>query len=149
MSCRARRSIRCLRAIFLPPRGITYSTASALIKRMIIDPPAEHKVVKETYKHISLAKDSKITSRKDSALLAQLRSGHCKRLAAYNHRLDETVSPMCRRCDEEEETVEHWIRCPAATLKRQEIFGDDTVDLGTLTKHPLRSLTLAKATLMD
>ena len=91
-----------------------------------------------------------MTSRKDAALLAQLRSGHCRYLAAYNHRIDNTKSPTCSKCEEEEdETISHWLKCPATIMKRISIFGKDNISLGTLTEEPTKVLAFAKATLLD
>ena len=116
---------------------------------MIKDPAPTHDLVKRSYKHISLAKDGNITCRKDAALVAQLRSGHCKYLAAYEHRIDPTKSPICKKCDEEEETVQHWLKCPATIQKRISIFGQADISLGTLTKDPTKVLTFARATLLE
>ena len=95
-----------------------------------------------------MKRDAKIDSRKDAALLAQLRSGHCLKLAHYQNRIDPTKSPTCPRCLLEDETVKHWINCPALTQKRLNSYGRIDVDLGALTKEPERSLVYAKATLM-
>ena len=129
--------------------AITYGTAKALIERMIKDPPPTHEIVKNSYKHISLKRDEKITCRKDAALVAQLRAGHCRHLAAYNHRIDNTKSPTCSKCGEEDETVIHWLlKCPATIMKRISIFGNSILSLGTLTEHPEKVLTFARATLL-
>ena len=127
--------------------AITYGTAKALIVRMIKDPDPKHDIVKESYKNISLKRDEGLKSRKDAALVAQLRTGHCRHLAAYRNRIDDTKSPLCSNCDEEHETVLHWLKCPATIMKRIAIFGNATISLGTLTKEPLKVLTFAKATL--
>ena len=89
-----------------------------------------------------------VSNRRDACLLAQLRSGHCKQLAHYANRIDEKTSPTCRRCNKEPETVEHWLKCPATVMKRQQQFGRDNVDLGILSRDPERSLAFAKATLL-
>ncbi|KAL5259786.1 hypothetical protein ACHWQZ_G010032 [Mnemiopsis leidyi] len=57
-------------------------------------------------------------------------------LKAYQHRLDESKDETCPKCQLEAETVQHWLACPANTRKRQDIFGDDDVPLGMLTKNP-------------
>jgi ribonuclease HI len=126
---------------------ITYTTAKALIERMVGDPKPKHNLVKETYKFISLKRDEGLKCRKDAALIAQLRTGHCRHLATYRHRIDDTKSPICSNCDEEDETVIHWLKCPATILKRIGIFGKHNISLGTLTQEPLKVLAFAKATL--
>ena len=97
---------------------------------------------------VTTKKDNIVSNRRDACLLAQLRSGHCKQLAHYANRIDEKTSPTCRRCNEEPETVEHWLKCPATVMKRQQHFGRDNVDLGILSRAPERSLAFAKTTLL-
>ncbi len=125
---------------------ISYETARALMKRVIQDPKPEHAVVKESYQHYSKRKDHNISSRKDAALLAQLRSGHCLELAHYQHRIDPTKSPTCPHCNIEEETVKHWISCPTTSTIRQQTFGEPDVSLGVLSDKPDDSITYAKIT---
>ena len=127
---------------------VTYNTAKAIIKREIKDQPPKHPVVSKTYEHLSSKEDGKVKSRKDAALLAQLRSGHCKELKAYQHRLDETKDETCPRCQLEAETVQHWLSCPANIRKRQDIFGDDDVPLGMMTKNPGLILAYARETIL-
>ena len=122
-------------------------TAKALIERMVADPVPKHNLVKETYKFISLKRDEELKCRRDAALIAQLRTGHCRHLAAYRHRIDDSKSAICSNCEEEDETVIHWLKCPATIMKRIAIFGKDNISLGTLTQDPLKVLTFAKATL--
>ena len=130
------------------PCPVTYHSAVAMIKREIKDRPPQHPTVSKTYEHISLKTDHTIKSRKDATLLAQLRTGHCNKLAAYQHRIDEQKSDICPRCDLEPETVKHWITCPATIQKRMTTFGTADVPLGALTKTPDKALAFAKATLL-
>ena len=51
--------------------------------------PPSHPTILKTYEHLSSKEDKKIGSRKKAALMAQLRCGHCKELAAYQHRNDD------------------------------------------------------------
>jgi hypothetical protein len=85
---------------------------------------------------------------KDAALIAQLRSGNCKELKAYQHRLEETKDEMCPRCQLGAKTVQHWLACPANIRKRQDIFGDDDVPLGMMRKNPDPSLAYARETIL-
>lgn len=51
--------------------------------------------------------------RKHAALLLQLRTGHIP-LHYHLHRIGVTPSPLCPACDEQPETVDHYLlRCPA------------------------------------
>lgn len=133
------------------PLPISYNSAKSLIKRCTQDAPPTHTRIRETYQSISQDKDAKSChSRAEGALLAQLRTGHCLKLASYRHRLDEEQSPLCPRCDEEqEETLEHWLtKCPALNAERQATFGTCTVGLGALTYDPGGVLALARASLL-
>jgi ribonuclease HI len=127
---------------------VSYNTSIAIINREIKDPPAKHHIVSKTYEHISQKVDAKIKTRKEAALIAQLRSGHCLKLAAYQHRINEEKSETCPRCNLEPETVKHWLECPATCQKRLSVFGDMDVPLGTLTKHPDKVLAFARETLL-
>ena len=127
---------------------VSYKTSLAIINREIKDPPPQHPLISETYKHLSQKTDAKIKTRKEAALLAQLRSGHCLHLAAYKHRINEDKSEICPRCNLEPETVKHWLECPATCMKRQAVFGDMNVPLWTLTKDPDKVLAFARETLL-
>ena len=131
------------------PSPLSYNTVRAIIRREIKDPPSKHPTVSKAYEHLSIKEEKKIETRKEAALLAQLRSGHCKGLKAYQHRMDESKDETCPRCQLEAETVQHWLACPATITKRQEIFGDDEVPLGTMTKQPGLILAYAKETLLQ
>ena len=115
---------------------LSFNTARAIIKREIKDPPPKHPIVSKAYEHLSIIEEKKIKTRKEAALLAQLRSGHCKELRAYQHRIDESKDETCPRCQLEAEDVQHWLACPATIMKRQSIFGDDDVPLGMMTQQP-------------
>ena len=56
-------------------------------------------LVKVTYKDHSAKRDKEIPSRKDAALIAQPRSGHCLKLAAYRfcRKTHQTSAPIARR----------------------------------------------------
>ena len=62
--------------------------------------------------------------RQEAVLLSQLRAGHCRHLAAYCRIVNPLADPVCPRCREEPEEVEHWLRkCPAITSERTKMFG--------------------------
>ena len=129
---------------------ISYGVARAVAKAHIKDSDSQHHLVSQTYKGYNRKRaDSKIESRKDGALLAQLRAGHCLHLSHYKNRIDSTKSATCPRCGEEEETVPHWIRCPATIRTREEIFGKSDLNLDILTTNPIEILAFAKKTLLE
>ena len=76
-------------------RSVPLCTAKARIRRLIVDPPVSHARTKLVYQG---TKGKAVLSRKEAVLLAQLRSGHCRRLAAYRHVVEEGVSPTCPNC---------------------------------------------------
>ena len=118
------------------PVPVSFEVARAIVKRTFVDPEPQHPVVAETYKEVSTKKDNIVSNRRDVCLVAQLRLGHCKQLAHYANRIDEKTSPTCSKCEEEPETVGHWLKCPATVMKRQQHFGRDNVDLGILSRDP-------------
>ena len=78
------------------------------------------------YKNLNRKRDSAaVKSRKDGALLAQLRSGHCLKLHEYRHRIGIEDSPTCPTCGEEDQDVGHWLlRYPGTLPARQSLFDD-------------------------
>ena len=126
---------------------IPYGVARAVANTNIKDGDPQHHLVSQTYRGYNRKKaDSKVESRRDGALLAQLRAGHCLELSHYKNRIDPTKSATCPRCNEEEETVAHWIRCPATIRKREKIFRRPDVSLDVLSKYPTETLAFAKET---
>ena len=69
------------------------------------------------YSHATLHVDTSL-SRRDEVLLAQLRSGHCHKLAAYHNVIDPTATadPVCRRCSLAQHILEQ--ECPATASQR-------------------------------
>ena len=54
-----------------------------------------------------------VLSRRDQVLLAQLPSGHSRRLAACYNIIDSSVDPICHKCDAAPHTLEHLLQeCP-------------------------------------
>ena len=127
--------------------SVSFEVAKALIKRTVKDDDPVHPVVAESYKNLNRKREREVGSRKDAAMLAQLRSGHCLELAHYRNRIDQTKSANCSRCELEDETVKHWLSCPATRNLREKIFGKTDLDLGILTSDPEKSLAFAGETL--
>ena len=96
-------------------QGISFRAASSLIIQEISNPSVSHERTKAVY---SGKRDRILLPRKESVILAQLRSGHCTRLAAYRSIISNS-SPQCPFCEGGEETLEHWLQeCPATAAKR-------------------------------
>ena len=101
--------------------GISFQSAKALSKREIVDPPTSNLRTKAVFDG---PRYSDPLSRPDAVLIAQLRSGHCRKLAAYRSVVDSNSSPTCPYCEADHETLEHWIQeCPATAVKRIRLFG--------------------------
>ena len=130
------------------PIPVSYGVAKAVVKSHVKDEETQHQVTSESYTgYIRKKADKQTKSRKEGATLAQLRSGHCLGLAHYKNRLDQTKSAICPRCEEEDETVRHWIGCPASTRIREEIFGRADLSLDVMSTKPKETLAYAERTL--
>ena len=87
-------------------------------------------------------------SRREMVLLAQLRTGHCRHMAAYARIVNQLASPICPHCGEEPEEVEHWLqRCPAWLVARHNIFGAQPPPLSVLARAPTEVSLYARRTL--
>lgn len=122
----------------------------AVASRLIKDPELTHDLLKKTYSEYSKKRDNEeIHTRKEGALLAQLRTDHCIKLAAYRYRIGKSQDDTCPHCNLEAETVDHWVRkCPAHDAIRLSIFGTRTPGLEALGLYPTKVLKLARATLL-
>jgi hypothetical protein len=61
--------------------------------------------------------------RPHSSILLQLRTGHAP-LNKYLHKIGKADSPLCPHCQEQEESVEHFLLlCPALQTLRNQLFG--------------------------
>ena len=108
---------------------VTYSAIKHYINSTIHDPPPQHARTASVYSHDTLHTDTSL-SRRDQVLLAQLRSSHCHKLAAYHNVIDPTADPSCRKCSLASHTLEHWLQeCPATASQRFQILGEADLHL--------------------
>ena len=130
-------------------KSTTYKSAVATIKRTIKHPSPSHARTAQVYQKLSRERDEKtLLSRRDAVTLTRLRSGHSMLLAGYRTLLNPAESPSCPRCEEANETMEHWLLdCPGTLAARQEILRRTTVKLSILTEDPEGAVALAKRTL--
>ena len=132
-----------------PSKPISYGSACAHIRERTRDPPPVHQRVKAVYEALSTTRERQITNRRDQTLLAQLRSGHSTALQAYRHRIGIADSPLCPRCQQEPQDLEHWFqRCPATEARRRTLFGAENGRLDCLTRYPRRVVALARSSLL-
>ena len=123
-------------------RGVPLCTAKARIRRLIFDPPTEHARTRAVYQG---TRGKAVLTRKEAVLLAQLRSGHCRRLAGYRSVMEEGVSPTCPNCGGPPESVEHWLReCPASAERRESAFGTTVPDMSVLYRDPVAVLAYVR-----
>ena len=116
-------------------KGIPLHTAKARIRRLIVDPPISHQRTKAIYQG---TRGEAVLSRKEAVMLAQLRSGHCRRLAAYRSIVEDGFSPLCPNCNLEPETLSHWLQeCRATVDKRRNAFGTAAPNMSILFQDPV------------
>ena len=130
------------------PIPVSLSCAKSCIKRTMKDgDPSHHRIAAVFSNHSSVRDKEATKTRKDAVLLARLRSGHCMAFSAYKNLMDPMIDPSCRQCNQDRDTVEHWLDCPGTAATRQELFETIKTDLGFLTRYPTETLTLAARTL--
>lgn len=130
-----------------PDPTISFHSAAAGIYRCIKDKPPEKKEHQEIYGS-GFDKFAEKLTRKEAVLLAQLRSGHCRKLAAYNAIIHPGSDPICRRCNEGPEDLRHWLtQCPALLQPRIQTLGGPTPSLSVLRENPVGVVALARKTL--
>ena len=130
--------------------AISYQTARSTIKAEIKDAPTTHRIGSQFYHLVSQERDDKETkTRKQGAVLGQLRAGHHKCLSYYKHMVDDEVTDKCERCElGEVDDTEHWFtRCAQTAAARQEIFGTHNVCMAELGLAPGKTIKLAEKTL--
>ena len=89
-----------------PPKSVSLAAARACIKRTIKESAPSHPRVAAVYSKLSQRKNQEaIKTRKDAITLARLRSGHHAAFGAYRNLMDPSFDPMCRRCEDVEDTV--------------------------------------------
>lgn len=64
-------------------------------------------------------------SRRESVVVARLRTGHSTMLRAYRHRIGLDDDPNCTDCDDgvPEDATHLLTSCPAGALARHQVFG--------------------------
>jgi ribonuclease HI len=123
---------------------LSFGAAKARLKEECLEERHRHPRVMAVYGTDGWKPVVPDTGRKDQVLIAQLRAGHCARLAAYGSIVNPEADAICPRCQEEAQDLEHWLqRCPALEERRRNIFGCASPPLSVLSRHPSRVLTYA------
>ena len=65
----------------------------------------------------------------------------------YENLMDPTTDPTCLLCQQEPQTLEHWLSCQGTERQRMKIFGTTEPRLELLSEEPAGAVTLAKGTL--
>jgi hypothetical protein len=121
----------------LGEEGVSWSAARSQLRAECLKGAPLHARVRAVYGTGERRPTPFHGTRREQVLLAQLRSGHCSKLAAYCRIVNPTADPTCPRCGEEPEDLEHWLqRCPARAQKRWQIFGCLSPPLSVLTSNP-------------
>ena len=121
---------------------ITFEAAKAIVKREVVDVEITHSRTKAVY---SDTRSDEHLTRREAVLLAQLRSGHCRSLAAYRNIIDANSPAMCPYCKEEFETLEHWLQeCPATRRRGIRCFGGAAPPLSVLVSAPRAVLAFCR-----
>ena len=131
-------------------RPISYGCACAAIRRLIKDNPPRRQEHCDTYSAMNRQRELEIDNRRDQVDLARLRSGYHPSLKSYQHLINPEIDAMCPRCNEEEDTVTHWLKkCPASAEQKFRTFGTIELDHNILTMDPRKAISLARRTLLD
>ena len=131
-----------------PLKPVSLAAARACIKRTIKEGAPSQPRVAAVYSKLSQRKAQEaIKTREDAITLARLRSGHHAAFGAYRNLMDPSVDPMCRRCVDDRDTVEHWLDCPGTAAARFGLFGSTVTNLDILTEEPALAMALAVKTL--
>ena len=134
-------------------RPVSYASACANIRQAVQDPPPTDdgdKRIHEIYGALNKKRDeAEICSREDQLHMARLRSLNHTALRYYQHKLDESISITCPRCEEDDDTVEHWLHnCPAISGLKMRIFGRIVLETDILTREPGKCLALARLSIL-
>ena len=120
---------------------IDYQSCKSMVKAAVVDPPIAHERSAAVYAGHSRQRDKlQVKTRRDQVELARLRSGHHMALAAYRHRINESKPALCPNCEEEDQDLVHWWRCPAMLARRIQWFGEEDggleAEMGTSHESP-------------
>ena len=130
-------------------RGVSYRGIVPAINSTISDPAISHIRTRNVYKEYTKTREKEISSRKEKVSLARARSGHHMGFRQYQHRLNPEIDPTCKRCQNAEDNLEHWLSCEALMHVRQQIFGETELQECVLTAKPRLSSIYALRTLND
>ena len=88
-----------------------------------------HDRCRKVYGEGMRSEEEKEWTREEAVSMARFRSGHSMELNSYRKRIGLEERGECRRCGEEEETLEHVVECVAGGRKRLELNVEFLSDL--------------------
>ena len=130
-----------------PPRGVSFNAAKQLVRRNIIDQPADpikFELSREVYDNYKLRNDDTLQTRSEQTLVAKIRTGKWRKFRAYQHKLNEAIDPHCKFCPGKIHDLKHWMTdCTATDGLRQRLFGTLTPGLQVLASEPVKLVQMA------
>ena len=111
------------------PLNTSFKAVKALVKRSIIDQPADpvkyklSRTVYDTYRPTT--DEQQLKTRAEQTLIAKIRTGKWKKFRAYQSKLDDnTTDENCLHCPGKTHDMPHWLlECTATYELRQRLFG--------------------------
>lgn len=127
---------------------MSYAAAVATINRHYKDEPPPKAETAAVYQP-GFDKHALNLPRWDRVQLARLRVGHHRGLAAYRALVQPGFDPICPRCRQEPQTMQHWLTdCPAMVTTRLKYLGEPAPDLSVFQSQPRAVVELARVTLL-
>ena len=114
-----------------PQGGVecSFESIKGLWKRREKEREWRHERSRMVYEGGTKRDKEKDWTRKEAVSMARFRSGHSLELGGYRKRIGLEEDGRCRRCECEDESVEHVMECVAGVGKRLELNINDLSDL--------------------
>jgi ribonuclease HI len=102
--------------------AIDFPSARCFIKQQITNPAPNHQLTRDVFS-LGLVTRNLLSDETCRREMRKIRSGHSIRLAAFRHRLDDSISESCRFCHIEPETITHLLCCKSLSSQLRNSFG--------------------------
>ena len=136
-----------------PPLSTSFKAIKSLVKRTIVDQPADpvkYKLSRDVYDSYKPSIDEQqLKTRADQTLIAKIRAGKWKKFRAYQSKLDnKTTDEKFLYCPGKIHDMPHWLlECTATYELRQRLFGTTNTTLELLNTEPLKVVQMARKSL--